>query len=187
MPDDAPDPAQAKRETNEDAPAPTPKRKRKHPGVQFTKGNRAAVGKGRPKRDEIIDLFFEEVVGGKLADGTPFQVERRRALLERLYTSAMDTRRKDHTRLMELATAYYFGKPRERLEMSGPGGGPITSADVTAPRRKTTGESRKRLEALWAKREAYLAGAVARESNGHNGAATNGHTPGNGEGEEPGS
>lgn len=185
MADDASDPARAKRATNEDAPAPTPKRKRKHPGVQFAKGNKAAVGKGRPKRDAVIDAFFEEVVGGKLADGTSFQVERRRAILERLYTSAMDTRRKDHTRLLELATAYYFGKPRERLEMSGPNGKPIESADATPVRRKTTGELRKRFDALMTKVATAQAKRTARESNGHNGTATNGHTPGNGETEEP--
>lgn len=183
MAGDAPDPARAKRAKNEGTPAPTPKRKRKHPGVQFAPGNKAAVGKGRPKRDAVIDAFFEEVVAGKLTDGTPFQVERRRAILERLYTSAMDTRRKDHPRLLELATAYYFGKPRERLEMSGPNGKPIESADATPVRRKTTGELRKRFDALMTKVATAQAKKAARETNGHNGTTSNGHTP-NGETEE---
>jgi hypothetical protein len=129
----------------------------------FERGNRASIGKGRPKRDALIDLFFEQVVHGTTKEGQPFEVERRRALLERLYSSAMDTRRKDHTRLMEIVMAYCFGKPRERVEMSGPDGKPIESADVTPVRRRTTGESRKRLAELLAKHQAWETAKAARE------------------------
>ena len=133
---------------------------------RWKKGQSGNPG-GRKKRDAILDEFFEEVVRGQTKDGQPFAVERRRALLERLYTSAMDTRRKDHGRLLEVVCAYYFGKPRERLEMSGPGGGPIESADATPRRRPTTGELRKELEAILAKRAAFMAAkAAAAETNG---------------------
>jgi hypothetical protein len=166
-----------KRAENEDTPAPT--RKRKRPGKKFSAGNTAAVGKGRPRRDAMLDAFFEEVVRGTTKAGEPFEIERRRALLERLYTSAMDTNRKDQGRLLEVVCAYYFGKPRERLEMSGPGGGPIASADVTpVPRRRpTTGELRKELDGIMAERDAFVARKAA-GAGATNGASTNGvHTP----------
>lgn len=177
MSDDAPIPPPVKRATNEGAPAPT--RKRKRAGRQFAKGNKAAAGKGRPKRDAVIDEYFEGVV--QTPDGP---VERRVALIQRLYVSAMDTKRRDHTKLLELAVSHYFGKPRERVEMSGPNGKPIESADATPVRRKTTGELRKRFDALMTKVAADKALRAPRESNGHNGTATNGHTPTNGETEE---
>ena len=119
----------------------------------------------------MLDAFFEEVVSGQTKDGQAFAVERRRALLERLYTSAMDTRRKDHGRLLEVVCAYYFGKPRERIELGGPGGGAIRT-EATPGRRPTTGELRKELDALLAKRTAFLAAraaAAAGETNGANG------------------
>ena len=138
------------------------------------------MGHGRPKRDAVLDAFFEAVVRGTTKDGQVVEVQRRVALLERLYTSAMDVRRKDHVRLLEICAAYYFGKPKERLEMSGPDGGPITSADATpARRRPTTGELRRELAAILEKREAYLAAktSAATQSNGANG--VNGvHPPG---------
>lgn len=109
--------------------------------------------KGRRKRDALIDEFYEGVF--HTTDGP---LERREALLKRLFTSAMDAKRKDHAHLIGLAVAYYFGKPPERVEMSGPGGAPIATEDATPGRRRpTTGELRKRLEALMAKREAHLA------------------------------
>lgn len=152
-----------KRTENAGAPEPTPRKR--PPGRPFAAGNRAAVGKGRPRHDAILDEFFEEVVKGQTREGQPFAVERRRAILERLYTSAMDTRRKDHGRLLEVVCAYYFGKPRERLEMSGPDGGPIESEDATRPpRRRTTGELRKDLDAIYARRDARMSdGQVAQQ------------------------
>lgn len=159
----------------ETPPAPRP-RTGGGRGRRFEKGNQAAVGNkgGRPKRDAFLDQFFEEVVRGKTADGKEFSIERRRALLERLYTSAMDTRRKDHGRLLEVVCAYYFGKPRERLEMSGPGGKPIATQDSSPGRRPTTGELRKRLDELMAKRAAHLTAQAAAKDQVANGETTNG-------------
>ncbi len=192
MSDDTKGPARDKRTTIASLPEPTPaprKRTGGGRGRRFEKGNRASVGKGRPKRDEIIDLFFEGVVRGETKDGKPFEVERRVALLERLYASAMNIQRKDHTRLMEIATAYAFGKPRERLEMSGPGGKPIESSDATPSRRKpTTGELRKRMQAILDKRDQFIAARAASNghSNGTNGAGNGAHAaPASGETEEP--
>jgi hypothetical protein len=188
--DDGGDSARGKRQETASAPDHTPPPPRKRTGGgrgrRFEKGNQAGKGHGRPKRDAAIDEFFDVVVKGELKDGTPFAVERRVALLERIYTSAMNVQRKDHTRLLEIAAAYCFGKPRERLEMSGPEGGPIASADATpARRRPTTGELRKRFDLLMGKVAAAQAAKATRgESNGHNGAATNGHTTTNGEGDD---
>jgi hypothetical protein len=107
---------------------------------------------GRKKRDALIDEFLESVVGAKDSR------ERRLALLERMFTSAMNPSRKDHAKLLEMWVHLYWGKPRERIEMSGPGGKPIESADVTPRRRPTTGEMRKRIEILKAKMFAHEAG-----------------------------
>lgn len=161
-PDEA---ARGKRAQNEDAQPTT--RGRTRPGRRFGPGNKAAVGKGRPRRDAFVDEFFEECVQGP--DGP---IERRWALLSRLYTSAMDTKRKDHGRLLEIAAAYYFGKPRERVEMSGPEGGPIKTEDGKPRKRATTGELRKELEGILAKREAHMAKRATTNgaSNGANGA-----------------
>lgn len=121
-------------------------------GRPFPPGNNANP-RGRPRRDDVVDAFFVEVI--KAGDATP--IERRQVVLQRLYISAMDTRRKDHVRLLELSLAYAFGRPRERVEMSGPGGGPIESADASPPRRRqTTGELRKALDALDTKRDARM-------------------------------
>lgn len=117
-------------------------------GGRFRQGNRAAAGKGRPRRAAIVDDFMAECID----PNSTSPVERRRVLLERLFTSALNPSRRDHAKLLELCLAYAYGRPRERLEMSGPGGGPIQSADTTPrPHRPTTGEMRKRLVELKAK------------------------------------
>ena len=165
--------APEKRSENGDAP----KRTRRRPGT-FGPGNTAAKGKGRPRRDAFLDQFMEaEVPGGE--GQSP--IERRHAYLMRLYTSAMDPRRKDHAKLMEMLGTMYWGKARERLELSGPAGGAIKTEDST-PRRATTGEMRKRLDELLAKRAAYL--ATKEHANGESNGATNGHAV-NGHTEEP--
>lgn len=112
---------------------------------------------GRKKRDALIDEFFE----GALNPNEPR--ERRWVLLERLFTSALNPSRRDHAKLLELNVHMYFGKPRERVELSGPGGKPIESADATPRRRPTTGEMRKRLEVLKAKMNAHAAKKAAGE------------------------
>lgn len=110
---------------------------------------------GRKKRDALIDEFFEGVISEKAP------VERRWALLERMFTSAMNPNRKDHAKMVEICANYYFGKPRERIEMSGPGGKPMQTEDATPRRRPTTGEMRKRLEVLKAKMIAHAAKKAA--------------------------
>jgi hypothetical protein len=129
---------------------PTPPPRRWKPGES---GN----PRGRKKRDAIIDEFFE----GALNPKEPR--ERRWVLLERMFTSALNPSRKDHAKLLEICAAYYFGKPRERVEMSGPGGGPLQTEDTTPRRRPTTGEMRKRLEVLKAKLLAHAAKKAAGE------------------------
>jgi hypothetical protein len=105
--------------------------------------------KGPPKRDAIIDEFF----AGAFNARTP--QARRLLLLERLFTSALNSNRKDHAKLLELCLHYAFGKPKEQVELSGPGGKPIATSDETpARRRPTSGELRKRLDELKAKWEA---------------------------------
>lgn len=109
---------------------------------------------GRKKRDALIDEFLEGVVNAKDPR------ERRLALLERHFQSAMNPSRKDHAKLVEMLEHLYWGKPRERVEMSGPGGAPIQTADATPTRRRTTGELRKRLDELLRKREERKAAAA---------------------------
>lgn len=123
---------------------------------------------GRKKRDALIDEFFEGVINAKA--GEP--VERRWVILERLFTSALNPSSKHHAKLLELCAAYAFGKPRERIEMSGPDGKPIENADATPRRRPTTGEMRKRLEALKAKMVAHAAKKAAEEQSPPASAAT---------------
>ncbi len=113
--------------------------------------------KGRKKRDALIDEFYE----GALNPKEPR--ERRWVLLERLFTSALNPSRKDHAKLLEINVHMYFGKPRERVEMSGPNGSPIKTEDATPRRRPTTGELRKRLAVLKAK---WLAGEAAKAAAG---------------------
>jgi hypothetical protein len=112
---------------------------------------------GRKKRDALIDEFFDGVINAKDPR------ERRWVLLERLFASALAVNRKDHAKLLEMCVHLYYGKPRERIEMSGPGGKPIESADATPRRRPTTGEMRKRLEVLKAKMLAHAAKKAAGE------------------------
>lgn len=117
-------------------------------GVRFGKGQKGNPG-GRPSTKwfrEILDQPFKDKVAGK-------DVTTREALAHRLIETAMDPKHPGHLGALTLACAYDMGKPVDSVELSGPGGRPIATDTIVAPRR-TTGELRKRLAALDAKREA---------------------------------
>lgn len=128
--------------------------------------------KGRPPLSASIHAFMEEVVVVKDGDAD-VKVARRDAVLAALYKTALTSTARDQMKAAELLLAYDFGRPRERVEMSGPRGGPIETDNKTTveERRATTGELRKRLDELDAKR------AAARQK-------ANGGTNSDGEGPE---
>lgn len=124
---------------------------------KFKKGQ-SGNPSGRPPRSAFIHGFLDEVVALK---GQKVPASRRLLQIEALWTAAANHLHKDFIKANELLLSYDFGKPAQRVEMSGPGGGPIESADKTPPRRRTTGELRKRRDELIRKIEAHKAEQAA--------------------------
>src|SRR3954470_6924964 len=91
---------------------------------------------GRPPISATIHGFMEEVVSAR----SKAPLSRRLSLLEALFAVAMNPRAREQFRALELLLAYDFGRPRERVEMSGPAGGAIETAG--SPRRVTPGARR---------------------------------------------
>ena len=91
---------------------------------------------------------------------------RRENLLASIYATALDRRRHDHIPAARLLLAYDLGKPREELEVSGPGGGPLISSNSWDS--KTTAELRDEL--------AQLLG-LAKEANGDDESPTGSDQP----------
>lgn len=113
---------------------------------RWKKGESGNPG-GRPKRDNAITEFLSDKVGES-------DVTRRKALLMSLIRIASDQKHRDQLRAIELLLAYDQGRPTEKVEMSGPDGGPIEHAgDLDS---MTTGELRRELAELEAARAARL-------------------------------
>jgi hypothetical protein len=131
-------------------------RVKRGPGRPFPKGV-SGNPKGRPPASAVIHAFLDTVVrvGGKSRGGA--NAPRREQILTALFKTATSGTARDQIKAAELLLAYDFGRPRERVEMSGPRGGPIETADTTRPKKMTTGEMRKELEAIEARRKERMA------------------------------
>lgn len=114
------------------------------PGVS---GNPA----GRPKRSVAREFFEEKVSDGKT---------RAENVLEALYQTAVDRKHRDHLRAVELATAYFAGKPIAAVELDLTG-----TVEVDELRGLTTEKLTDRIQALLAKARARQGLA---EGNGSN-------------------
>lgn len=103
--------------------------KRSKNGGRFERGNQAARGKGRPKKD--FDLETEAQVLSP-------PILRRFAAMGARGVFPHDVA------AGRVVLAYAYGNPRERKEVSGPNGGPVPMAAVAL----TTEEARRELEAI---------------------------------------
>lgn len=80
---------------------------------------------------------------------------RRELVDDTLFRIAIDKNHRFCLEAITLIKAYDLGRPRDRVELSGPDGAPIET-EIKAPRRQTTGEMRKELAALELKRQERL-------------------------------
>lgn len=77
--------------------------------------------RGRPRKNAEVERLCQEALTNP--DGSNFAVQQlRRIALE----AELD---RDRIKAIELLTAYAYGKPRQRTEVSGPDGGPIQLVD----------------------------------------------------------
>lgn len=164
MAGDAQDPARA---ISERSASKRVRKQRRGPGRQFAKGV-SGNPKGRPPVSGVIHGFLDTVVTVARGKGHA-QIERRQQALAALFAKAT-TDNRDQIKALELLLAYDFGRPRERVEMSGPKGKPIATEDVTEAHGQTTGEMRKRIAALLKRRDERLAAkgdVPPKPTNGH--------------------
>jgi len=124
---------------------------------RFGKGGKG--GPGRPKGsgradlvNALIDFMSEPITtrGGESGDKTRMDL-----LFSSTYATAIDRRDRNTVACKNLIYQYCLGKPPERVEMSGPEGGPIeteSNLDVM-----TTAAMRKRLAELRARAQSELA------------------------------
>lgn len=160
--------------------------KKKSAGRPFQKGGKnphrfqpGVSGNPGGRSRSVIPQFMAVVVKRKAAEGRgEFEATRREHLLQGMFALAMNKRDPLRMKAMELLLAYDLGKPRERLEMSGPMGGPIETV-ITGPRPQTSGELRKEMAALEEIRRKRLAIDVeeAKPEGTEGNGTSNGHAP----------
>ncbi len=135
----------------------SPESPKKAPGRPFAKGKSGNPGGRAAWRDELV---------GQLKDAAPDALDRLLLLSRGQAAGGKRPGVKEQLRAIELILSHTLGKPRERVELSGPEGGPVqvqAGIDVNLDL-LSTGELRKM-------RDKLLAGASWEEAWGASGRA----------------